>query len=95
MSMAARAILTAVAAGDQATETPFRDTAERAASPLSISDPAYVPLATRTCDQLQTKARELRRMAATATTADVVRALLALADRYDTLAERRRSAQGL
>ena len=41
-------------------------------------------------DQLQTKADELRRMAATASTADVVNALLTLADRYASLAEKRR-----
>jgi hypothetical protein len=58
--------------------------------PALAMDAIYVPLAQRTADQLQTKADELRRMAATASTADVVNALLTLADRYASLAEKRR-----
>jgi hypothetical protein len=54
-------------------------------------DSVYVPLAHRTADQLQANAEELRRMAATATTAAVAKALLTLADRYAELAAKRRS----
>jgi hypothetical protein len=43
-----------------------------------------------TADQLQVNADESRRMAATASTADVVTALLTLADRYAALAKKRR-----
>ncbi|HEY2616339.1 MAG TPA: hypothetical protein VGI78_03275 [Acetobacteraceae bacterium] len=54
-------------------------------------DSVYVPLSQRTADQLQAKADELRRMAATASTTDVAKALLTLADRFAVLAERRRT----
>jgi hypothetical protein len=47
----------------------------------------------KTFDQLVANAEELRRMAHTATTADVARALLTLADRYAALAARRRTEQ--
>ena len=56
-------------------------------------DSTYVPLAQRTADQLEANAEELRRMAATATTAAVAKALLTLADRYAALAEKRRSRE--
>jgi hypothetical protein len=56
-----------------------------------LMDTVYVPLAQRTADQLQTKAHELRQMAATASTAEVANALLTLADRYALLAEKRRT----
>ena len=55
------------------------------------NDTVHIPLAQRTSDQLMAHARQLRRMAATASTADVMRALLTLADRYTALAEQRRS----
>jgi hypothetical protein len=51
----------------------------------------YIPLAQRTSDQLQASADELRKMAMTATTAEVARALLTLADRYTELAAKRRN----
>lgn len=50
----------------------------------------YVPLAERTCEQLLANAEELRHMAQSATTTDVARALLTLADRYAALAAKRR-----
>lgn len=49
----------------------------------------YVPLSERTCDQLLARAEELRRMARTATTTDVAKALVTLADRYSALAAKR------
>ena len=54
---------------------------------------SYVPLSQRTANELQANANELCRMAATATTADVAKALLTLADRYATLAAKRRMAE--
>ena len=60
-------------------------------SALVIMDAVYVPLAQRTADQLQAKADEFCRMAATASTADVAKALLTLAGRYRSLAEQRRT----
>lgn len=53
----------------------------------------HVPLAERAADELLARAVELRAMAATATTQDVVRALQVLADRYVALAERRRAEE--
>ena len=50
----------------------------------------YLPLSERTCDQLLARSEELRRMAETATTTDVARALATLADRYAALAAKRR-----
>ena len=85
-----RTVTSAVAAGCQATGIQFICIAKRVMSSLSIMDSVYVPLAQRTADQLQARADELRRMAATASTADVVTALLTLADRYAALAEQRR-----
>ena len=65
----------------------------RRAHPITpvYNDTVHIPLAQRTSDQLMAHARQLRRMAATASTADVMRALLTLADRYTALAEQRRS----
>jgi hypothetical protein len=63
---------------------------EPARSMIEPMDIGYVPLAKRTSGQLQANADELRRMAATATTAEVVKALLTLADRFTALAEKRR-----
>ena len=53
----------------------------------------YVPLLRRSADQLEAKAQELRLMAATATTAEVMQALSTLADRYAALAIQRRDEQ--
>lgn len=49
----------------------------------------YVPLSERTCHQLLARAEELRRMSQTATTTDVARALVTLADRYTALVAKR------
>jgi hypothetical protein len=60
-------------------------------SPTRAASLGYVPLAQRTADDLQSDADRLRRMAATATTAGVARALLTLADRFAAAAETRRA----
>ena len=52
-----------------------------------------MPLAERSSVELQAKADELRRMARTASTQDVMVALLSLAERYATLAARRRAEE--
>ena len=57
------------------------------------SDGEYIPLSQRTSDQLLANAAELRHMAWTATTADVVKALTTLADRYTKLAAKRRAEE--
>jgi len=49
----------------------------------------HIPLSERAADELLARAAELRLMAETATTADVMQALLTLADRYVALAEKR------
>jgi hypothetical protein len=69
--------------------------ASQSDTPSVAMHPRYVPLAQRTSDQLRASADELRHMAAGATTADVKRALLALADRYAALAEKRRAQESL
>ena len=53
----------------------------------------YVPLSQRTSDHLLANAAELRRMAQTATTADIMRALTSLVDRYAALAIKRRAEE--
>jgi hypothetical protein len=58
-----------------------------------VTHARYVPLSQRTADELQANANQLCRMAATATTADVAKALLILADRYAALATNRRMAE--
>ncbi len=57
-------------------------------------DSVWVPLAQRTSEELLAKANELRRMAATARTHDVARALLNLSDRYADRAKKRRAETG-
>jgi hypothetical protein len=57
-------------------------------------DSAWVPLAQRSSHALQARADELRQMAGTASTIDVMQALRALADRYAALAEKRRIDEG-
>ena len=52
--------------------------------------PNYIPLSRRRSEELLAKAAELRRMAATASTLDVMNALFILADRYTALAQKRR-----
>ncbi len=58
-----------------------------------VTHAGYVPLSQRKADELQVNANQLCRMAATATTADVAKALLTLADRYAALAAKRRMAE--
>lgn len=58
-----------------------------------LSDGEYIPLSQRSSNQLLANAAELRHMARTATTADVVKALTILADRYAALAARRRAEE--
>ncbi len=58
-----------------------------------LSGVEYIPLSQRTSDQLLANAAELRDMAQTATTADVVKALTTLADRYTRLAAKRRAEE--
>jgi hypothetical protein len=91
MSQTLRAIRVAGAAGRQVTGTPFACISGAGEDLLPVMDSNYVPLASRTAEELQANAEELRRMAATATTDDVIRALLKLADRYAALAESRRA----
>jgi hypothetical protein len=69
--------------------TPFNGQARHSETPAPAMPSGYVPLAQRTSDQLRANADELRRMAATATTEDIVRALLTLAKRYAALAAER------
>jgi hypothetical protein len=54
-----------------------------------LAEIGWLPIADRTAEELQERAAELRRMAETATTRDVMEALLRLADRYDAAAKRR------
>jgi hypothetical protein len=58
-----------------------------------LIDGEYIPLSQRTSDQLLTNAAELRHMARTATTPNVVKALTTLADRYASLAAKRRAEE--
>jgi hypothetical protein len=53
-----------------------------------VSD-QFVHLSERPIHQLRARANELRQMARTAGTADVQASLLALADRFDALANKR------
>ena len=57
---------------------PFIDQAHHSETAAPAVTSSYIPLAQRTSDQLQANAHELRRMAATATTEDIMRALLTL-----------------
>jgi hypothetical protein len=61
------------------------------ASPHCISSkaPSSTPANMRTVSELRARSDELRRMAATARTADVQAALVVLAERFDALAIRR------
>lgn len=63
---------------------PFCAVTEQAAR-----DAVYIPVSQRSSRQLLARAAELRGMATTATTEDVARALLTLADRYAGLAAKR------
>lgn len=57
--------------------------------PAIPSDYRFRPLATLSVNELREKAAHYRRMAATATTAPVMSALLKLAEQLSTLADRR------
>ena len=73
-----------------AQETRFSPVVRSMTSPQGVCG-QYVPLSERSCDQLLAKADELRGMAQTATTTEVARALVTLADRYSALAAKRRT----
>ena len=73
----------------QTTDVPFICIPLNAVTAFWAMDSVWVPLSQRQSDELRAKADELRRMAATASTRDVAKALLALADRYGALAEAR------
>ena len=90
MSQVQRAIRGVGAAGRQIAAMPFACVTGQAEEPIPVMDSNYIPLASRTADQLQANAEDLRRMATTASTDDVRRALLTLAERYAALAEKRR-----
>ena len=85
------AVSTTAAANYRAAGTRFSCRQMLAVTAPSDNGSAYIPLAQRTSDELQAKAEELRHMASTATTADVMKALLTLADRYAELAAKRRA----
>ena len=53
----------------------------------------WMPIADRTAEELWIRAAELRRMAATAKTREVMEALLRLADRFETVASRAASSK--
>ena len=59
----------------------------------SIMDSVQTPLAERTSNELRARAAELRRMAATATTADTRASLESLAERFTVLADRREAQE--
>jgi hypothetical protein len=59
------------------------------ASPLLSNSPRWRPQAQRSVAELRARATEYRRMAATATTEQVMRALHALAYPFDKLADQR------
>jgi hypothetical protein len=71
--------------------TPFVGRTHHSTAPAPAMTSSYIPLAQRTSDQLRANADELRRMAATATTEDTMRALLTLARRYAALAAARQA----
>jgi len=58
-----------------------------------LSGSEYIPLAQRTSDQLLANAAELRHMAWTARTPDVLKALTTLADRYAAAGAKRRAEE--
>ena len=64
---------------------------------LAFMQMNWTPISDRTTDELWMKAAELRRMAETATTREVMEALLRLADRFESAASRaaRSKAQSL
>jgi hypothetical protein len=64
-----------------------------AVTAFTAMDSVWVPLSQRQSDELRAKADEMRRMAATARTPDVAKALLALAARYAALAEARQEGR--
>ena len=85
--------MTIAASPETAAEIPFICVPICAVAAAKAMDSSYVPLSRRTSDQLLASADELRRMATTATTADVMNALLTLADRYAALAKNRQAEE--
>jgi hypothetical protein len=55
---------------------------------LTVMQMNWTPISDRTSEELWTRAAELRRMAETATTREVMEALLRLADRFESAASR-------
>ncbi len=94
MSHMPRAVPRTAAADCQRTDIHSMPTAQHSTTSFPVMNARYVPLSQRTADQLQANADELRRMAATAGTTDVAKALLTLAGRYAALAAKRRGAGG-
>jgi hypothetical protein len=92
MSHMPRAVPRTAAADCQSSGNHSVPTTTHFMASFPVSHARYVPLSQRTANELQANANELCRMAATATTAEVAKALLTLADRYATLAARRRMA---
>jgi hypothetical protein len=78
---------------DQAAATVTPCPWNRSMSSCSIMDSAQVPLAERTSVELRLRAAELRRMAATATTADTRASLESLVMRFTALADRREAEE--
>jgi len=59
-----------------------------------VSTSEYVPASQQSAAQLRANACEYRRMAATASMADIRNSLLKLADRFDALADQRERWEG-
>ena len=64
---------------------------------LAVMQMHWIPISDRTAQELWVRAAELRRMAETATTREVMEALLRLADRFESAGSRaaRSKAQAL
>ena len=60
---------------------------------LAVMQMHWIPISDRTAQELWVRAAELRRMAETATTREVMEALLRLADRFETAASRVASSE--
>ncbi len=88
-----RTVRSLAAADGQAIRFPFACIPKHSMTATETIEAQYVPLSQRTSDQLLANAEELRRMARTATTFDVARALMTLADRYAALAAKRRGEE--
>jgi hypothetical protein len=93
MSHMPRAVPRTAAADCQSSGNHSVPTTTHLMTSFPVTRAGYVPLSQRTANELQANANELCRMAATATTTDVTKALLTLADRYAALAANRRMAK--